>query len=114
MNQNIVQVSMHGAGTTKRGLPAGVDGAVVISWVGDNPPANPSLWRSEGVVSRGNFAIAFPLDAEPFSKVYIAAAWFNPSKETGPLCTPVSPYLGSWVVENAAHNTSDTQQLKAA
>ena len=113
VNQNVVQIKLHGEGA-KRGMPAGVNGAIVISWVGENPPADPSLWKTEGVVSKGKLAIAFPIDAEPFSKVWIAASWFNPAKETGPLCPPVSTYLGAWLVESAASGGGDVAQLKAA
>lgn len=113
---NIVTVLVRGPEVNKRGLPDGVNGATLFSHIGTAPPVNINDWKFEGSTGKNKIAIEFPLSAEPFSKVFITAFFFNPAKESGPACTPISTNLGTWLVQSEAANNGDASgaQLKAA
>ena len=78
---------------TRRGKPPGVDGASVFSYVGDEAPADPSVWKFEGSTTRTTVDIDFPNTIAPGSKVWLTAFWFNPRALSGPGCPPVSTNL---------------------
>lgn len=86
-----VKIRLHAADdSTRRGKPAGVDGAVVFSYVGAAAPNVESEWTNEGITSKTVVDIAFPAETPGGSKVWFTAFWFNPRKQNGPAATPVS------------------------
>jgi hypothetical protein len=85
VNGNTVQLRLHAAGeSTRRGKPAGVDGASVFSFVGAVPPDNEAEWTFEGVASKTTINITFPAGTAPGARVWFTAFWFNGRKQTGP------------------------------
>jgi hypothetical protein len=117
VKQNVVTVVLRGLNTERRGMIKNAAGAVIITHIGPTAPADPSEWVTWGLTGKSKVELEFPISAEPFSKVWISAAWFNPSKVTGPLCPPVATNLGTWVASSSAGMqmpTSNEAILKAA
>jgi hypothetical protein len=87
----IVTVRLHGpAGGPRRGKPAGIAGAVLFSYTGSAPPADPNDWKWEGNTTLTKATIEFPESAVPGTVVWVTASWRNERDETGPGSTPVS------------------------
>jgi hypothetical protein len=78
---------------TSRAIPPGVDGALVMSFVGENPPAEASAYTLQGPVSRTALEVQFPVELIPGTKVWLIACWFNGRKQLGPACSPVSTVI---------------------
>jgi len=96
---NTVKLRLHEAGeSTRRGKPAGVDGASVFSFVGATPPDTEAEWTFEGVASRTLIDVTFPAGTAPGAKVWFTAFWFNSRKQSGPAASPV----GANIPGNAA------------
>jgi hypothetical protein len=88
---NTVRIRLHDpANPTRRGKPAGVDGASIFSFVGANPPAEESGWKFEGNITRTAVDVAFPSGTAAGAKVWFTAFWFNERKQRGPAATPVT------------------------
>lgn len=81
------------ANPTRRGRPAGVDGATVLSYVGATRPEDTGAGKFEGSISRTTFDVAFPTTVAAGAKVWLTAFWFNPRAQSGPACEPVSAYV---------------------
>lgn len=77
------------ADPTRRGKPAGVDGAAVFSAVGPDAPTTESGWRYEGVTGVTRLDVTFPAAVPPGSRVWFTARWFNGRKQDGPAAGPV-------------------------
>ena len=90
------------ANPTRRGRPAGTMGASVFSHVGPTPPADLSAWQFEGSTGRTTIDVTFPSSVPAGATVWLTAFWFNPRKESGPPCDPVSANLPGGSVSNAA------------
>jgi hypothetical protein len=87
---NTVKIRLHEAGdSSRRGKPAGVDGASVFSFIGAAPPNEESAWTFQGVTARTSLDIIFPPGTPPGARVWFTAFWFNQRKERGPASTPV-------------------------
>lgn len=87
---NTVKLRLHAAGdSTKRGKPAGVNGASVFSFVGATPPDQESEWTFEGIAPKTIVDITFPAGTAPGAKVWFTAFWFNNRKQNGPAAAPV-------------------------
>lgn len=80
---------------TRRGKPAGVDGATILSFVGDAPPENLEDWFLQGSTGRMTIDVQFPTTVAAFAKVWFTAYYFNPRKESGVACAPTSTYLAA-------------------
>jgi hypothetical protein len=91
------------ANPTRRGKPAGVLGASVFSYVGASAPADLSDWKFEGNTGRTSVDVVFPATVASGAVVWLTAFWFNPRKQSGPACDPVSANLpGGGVMAEAA------------
>jgi hypothetical protein len=89
-----VRITLRGQDSTRRGKPQDVAGATVFSYVGTTPPTDPgnsSLWMQTNT-TRPRFVMTFQ-QVEPGAKVWIAARWFNPRQQTGPVCQPVYTHV---------------------
>jgi hypothetical protein len=85
-----VKIRLHDAtDAARRGKPAGVDGAAVLSYVGATPPADLGQWRFEGNTTRTTLDVVFPNSVAPGAPVWLTALWFNERKQAGPNCAPV-------------------------
>jgi hypothetical protein len=71
-----------------RGKPAGVVGAAVFTFVGENPPADIKSWQFQGNFTRTADQVEFPTSVAPASKVWLTAYWFNTKGESGPATEP--------------------------
>lgn len=78
----------------RRGRPAGVAGAAVLMYVGDEAPTNPLEWRFVGntAARRMTFEVPLSIAPEPVVKVWVTAQWINPRMEAGPLAPPRFTY----------------------
>ena len=91
---NTVKIRLHAAGdSSRRGKPAGCDGAAVYSFVGAVPPTDEAAWRFEGITSRTRVDVSFPSTVAPGSQVWFTAFWFNERKQNGPAATKVTTNL---------------------
>jgi len=77
------------ANPTHRRMPAGTDGAILMSHVGGTPPSDSGAFKYECSTSRTTAVILFPESVVPGTKVYITAAFFNGRKQNGPACAAV-------------------------
>jgi hypothetical protein len=85
-----VKIRLHDAtDAARRGKPAGVDGATVLSYVGTTAPADLGAWKFEGNTARTTVDVAFPNSVAPGAQVWLTAMWFNERKQAGPNCAPV-------------------------
>jgi hypothetical protein len=89
-----VKIRLHNAAIpSHRGKPAGVKGAAVFSFVGAEPPTDPSAWKFEGNTTVTTVDIAFPSSTAAGAQVWLTAMWFNERAQSGPGCTPVGANL---------------------
>jgi hypothetical protein len=81
------------ANPSRKRIPAGVNGAVVMSYVGETAPTNPTAYSFQGSVSRTTMVATFPETLAPGTKVWLTACWFNERKQPGPACAPVAAII---------------------
>jgi hypothetical protein len=99
VNGNTVKLRLHSdADPTRRGKPAGVDGASVFSFIGAAPPDTEAEWTFEGVAGKTTINITFPAGTAPGAQVWFTAFWFNSRKQNGPAAIAV----GTKIPGNAA------------
>jgi hypothetical protein len=89
-----VSISLFDKITTRRGRPPAVHGAIVLSYVGDEPPSEPGMWRFSGLTTKTELEIELPPGVAPGTKVWLTACWLNPMLQAGPRCQPVSTHTG--------------------
>jgi hypothetical protein len=75
---------------TKRGKAPNTIGAKVYTFVGAEYPSDPTLWAYQGDTTNGKFSMTFPNSVPNGTQVWICAAWFNRTGETGPISIPIS------------------------
>ena len=98
-----VKVRLHDSTSgSKRGKPAGVSGASVFSHVGPTAPSDLSVWKFEGNTSKTAVELLFPNTTAAGATVWLTAFWFNPRKQSGPPCAPLSTNLQGGRVSMAA------------
>ncbi len=90
-----VKVRIHEAGSTRRGKPARVSGAAILSYTGLTPPANLGDWKLEGLASKTSFDVNFPAGLAPGATVWLSSYWFNERKQPGPASAPLSIMFGA-------------------
>lgn len=78
--------------------PRGVAGAVIMSYVGAEPPADPAAWRFERNTTKARFEFTFRGEIPPGETVWLTAYWYNPRRETGPACDAVCTNIRTGVV----------------
>lgn len=94
---------MNAESPTHRGKPAGATGASVFTFVGATPPDEVEAWTFQGNTGRAEFDVTFPGTVAAGAVVWFTAFWFNPRKQSGPACPPVSTNLpGGGVLRMAA------------
>ena len=97
-----VELRLHNGDSTKRAKPAGVKGATVFSYVGEQPPTSVDDWKFEGNITKTETTINFPSTLAPGTKVWTTAFWFNTTSQSGPAAPPVSTNLQGGTVAKAA------------
>lgn len=78
--------------------PKGVAGAVVLSYVGAQPPTDPADWRFERNTTTARFDFTFRGEIPTGETVWLTAYWYNPRRETGPACEAVCTNVRTGVV----------------
>ncbi len=81
------------ADDTRKRMPAGCDGATIMSFVGETAPTNPTVYKYEGSTSRVTVEILFPETVEPGTQVWLTAFFFNERKQNGPACVAVGAVI---------------------
>jgi hypothetical protein len=79
-----------------RAKPDGVADALVFTFVGENPPADPRQWVYCMTTGKTNCTTAFP-EGSGGKKVWVAAFWTNSKGQNGPSSVPVSVDLPHFV-----------------
>ena len=98
-----VNIKLHDAAVAgKRGKPAGVSGASVFTFVGATAPGDISAWQFVGNTGKTKVSVPFPNTLAAGAKVWLTAFWFNPRKQSGPICAPVGTNLPGGSVSLAA------------
>ena len=87
-------VTLRGMDDDRRGRPTGVQGALIISYQGEVPPADSSQWRIEGLSTRTDFEIVWSPAIAVGTPLWVSAAWYSPRGQAGPAATPVSVAIG--------------------
>jgi len=95
LHGSTMRVSLRGTGMTRRGRPDGVAGAVVFSFIGDEPPASLDDWTLEGQTTRTDINITFGRDGniDRGAQVWVTACWYNPRGKWGPVAETKSTYV---------------------
>ena len=81
--------------------PAGVQGASVFSYVGDEPPNEVGRWTFEGNTSRTICAVDVTCSTDRVVKAWLTACWYNPRGESGPAAKPVCVQIARTMVTAA-------------
>jgi hypothetical protein len=94
----IVRVQLCRLGSIRRGRPPTAQGATIFTFVGDAPPIPPMGWSFVRNTSRTSLDIVIGPSVPPGSQVWVAASWYSPRGDNGPMSLPVSTYIGAGVV----------------
>ena len=78
--------------------PKGVAGAVVMHYVGAQPPTDPADWRFERNTTTARFDLTFRGEIPAGETVWLTAYWYNPRRETGPSCEAVCTEIRTGVM----------------
>ncbi|MEM1446262.1 MAG: hypothetical protein AAGF84_09420 [Planctomycetota bacterium] len=81
------------SGPSRRRKPEGVQGATVLTYVGDTAPLDPTVWTFQGNTTKNVKTIVFDESIAPGTKVWLTAFWFNRRTQSGPPCDPVAAYI---------------------
>lgn len=96
----ILKCRLHMKDSTRRGKLPTAAGATVFSFVGSAPPADISLWKFEGSITRCDFNLEFAPTVPAGSQVWLCAFWYSTRAISGPACQPISAYLAGGVNGN--------------
>ncbi|MBC8106837.1 MAG: hypothetical protein H7Z14_09635 [Anaerolineae bacterium] len=91
--QNAATVRLAQAEAARRGRPQTALGAMIFTFVGDEPPTDASGWRFHTLASSTSIDITFDAQLAPGTKVWITANWFGTRKQTGPMAAAISTHL---------------------
>lgn len=89
-----VNVRLRNSVNGERRKPEGVQGATVMSYVGEAIPSSLRDWTFEGNTTRVDVPVVFGETVPMGSKVWITAFWYNRRAESGPACSPVAAHVG--------------------
>lgn len=77
-------------GSRGRARPAGVAGAMIDTYVGPTPPSGGEAWQYHGATTQSKHEVCFDPHLPSGTRVWVRAAWFNPTMQRGPSSDPVS------------------------
>lgn len=78
----------------RRGKPFGVAGATIYVQVAEKASSNTSDWVSLGNFTRPKISLTLPTWlCPPGSKIWLAACWYNPRGQAGPMSHTADLYL---------------------
>jgi hypothetical protein len=90
---SVVRVRLSDASVMRRGRPPGTAGAIVMTCVSDQTPDTNAAWRFFDTTSETTIEIPFATSIEPGTRVWVRAAWVNPTLQRGPMSEPVYTHL---------------------
>ena len=95
VDQNLATYTLRDASTqSSRRRPINAVGALVLSYVGETPPASKDVgWKTEGQTGKTQLVIEFPIETGPTVKCWATAMWVGTRGEFSPACDPVQVYL---------------------
>ena len=95
-----VRVTLFAPGAAvRRAKPAGVAGATVFTFVGEEPPLLLSEWKLGVQTTRTTAEVRLPHPPPPGARVWVIAQWFNPTGQRGPASLPASTrVVGGWAM----------------
>ena len=85
----VVTIRIHARDTEGRRMADGAMGAIVWSYVGDEPPADARLYRMEGLAPRATYTIVFPNEVPSGATAFVSAGWVSRRGQRGRSCSPV-------------------------
>ncbi len=88
VNGRRVSIGLHSTEGSKRGKPAGVKGASIFTWVGDDQPSDPSMWKFEGLITKTRFELNFEQSTQS-NTAWVTVKWFNERGEAGLASAPI-------------------------
>jgi hypothetical protein len=104
--------STHGG---RGGRPRDSSGALLLYYMGEQPPADPLKWSLLRQTSRARVNVT--LSVPPCVKVWLTAGWLGTRNQVGPLSTPVSTYIsedGPAIGANSSTGRAANQQSAPA
>jgi hypothetical protein len=93
MTGHRMRLRLHNGTGPRRGKPAGVIGASVLSFVGPTPPADLSDWVFQKNTGRTLVELEFDPSLAPGTTVWATAFWFNSRTQPGPAARPHSALI---------------------
>jgi len=79
---------------SRRGKPFGVAGATIYVQVAEKASTNTSDWVSLGNFTRPKISLTLPgWLCPPGSRIWLAACWYNPRGQAGPMSHTANLYL---------------------
>jgi hypothetical protein len=95
-----VRVRVFDPGSAHRtAKPAGIAGATILTFVGEEPPLVLSEWTLGVQTTRTTAEVRFPRVLPPGARVWVIAQWFNPTGQRGPASPPASTRVaGGWAM----------------
>jgi len=100
----IVRIKLWDPGVpSKRGHAPGIAGAAILSWAASSPaqtqpPPTRAGWTFHGNATRKHYEVCIDSHVPAGTKVWIAAMWYNPRGQLGPMSKPQITYIGEGVV----------------
>jgi hypothetical protein len=87
----LVNIRLHGAPPdSRRGKPFGATAANIFTFVGNEPPTDPTAYFYQGTATRPITQVQFPTTVAKGATVWISACWVSARGERGPGSTPIS------------------------
>lgn len=83
-----VRLRLYDMDVVTRTKPAGVIGASLFTYVGDEAPTDVSEWTFALNTGMSVVSVNFSSTLSPGTKVWLTARWFNGRKQPGPLASP--------------------------
>lgn len=80
----------NGVERARRGRPPGTAGAMIFSYVGDEPSSNADDWQFRHLTTRTLTTVRLPASIPAGAKLWLSARWLSTRLEPGPAAAPVS------------------------
>jgi hypothetical protein len=91
---------------TSNARPPFTAGITWCSYVGEEIPTDPGVFKFEGNTGRVETSITFPASVPTGSTVWLVCFFFNNRKQSGPACMPLRATLGAGSIMPPAMNVA--------
>jgi hypothetical protein len=103
-----VSVRLSQMHSESRGRPARTTGAMILAFLGEQPPSDLNDWTMIKLVTTTLFTLDFPASLAPGTQVWLTARWISNRLALGPASSPICTHLQGGGVQ---HN--ETMRLAA-